>query len=464
MASLFSYSLAYAEEIIPEETEVIEEVLETLETITPENPEQEILEDENLEEEVSEEDFVPELMQLLNSDLPSDEQGGSENFDTPACASGDVYVQITIPDSLVAVLGTGEVVQNGEWFLVLENGAGFSESESDITVPYDIAIVRTGTTLFVNIAPGIANGEIIAQEIADSINLVGGNVIFSAVFSGNVAVIDFQAEDCEDEEDFCTEANLPSITSILTETVTIGENTSLTIDEIFDLFGIVVEDLDGEGTVTISSNLSEVSYLNEGTYTITVILTDDEGCMISKTLTLVVEGDDDGDDDNGGGGSSGGKKKNKPQGEVLGATTCTPYLRTFMQMGEPNLKEDVEKLQIFLNNYMKENLVVDGVYGPETFEAVKRFQMQEFDEILKPWYITEPTGIVRETTTRHINNIMCPELNIQMPILYCATTGNLIYPDGTVLDPEPEYILYNGKPVIKKKVIIPEALLRTLEK
>lgn len=113
---------------------------------------------------------------------------------------------------------------------------------------------------------------------------------------------------------------------------------------------------------------------------------------------------------------------------------------------------------------MKENLVVDGVYGPETFEAVKRFQMQEFDEILKPWYITEPTGIVRETTTRHINNIMCPELNIQMPILYCATTGNLIYPDGTVLDPEPEYILYNGKPVIKKKVIIPEALLRTLEK
>ncbi len=379
---------------------------------------------------------------------------------TPACESGFVYAKITFSNTLTASLGTNTQVESGEWFPVMYDGMTFSESESDITTSPDIAITRVGTTLFINVAPGVIDADIVANDIAGSIVFSGGSATSSLVFSGDVAVIDFQEEDCP--VFVCTPSNGPAITSIVTETVTLDENTSLTAEEILGLFGIVTEDLDGEGVVTLTSNLSSFSFTNEGTYTFTIVLTDNEGCEFSRTLTLVVEGSDD----NGGGGSGEGKKtgtKKTPEGEVLGASACTPYLTTFMQMGQPNLKEDVVRLQTFLNEYMGEKLEVDGVYGPATFEAVKRFQTQEFDEILKPWGITEPTGIARETTTRHINNIMCPELNIEMPILYCATTGNLIYPDGTVLDPNPEYILDNGRPIIRKTVITPTELLRQSE-
>ncbi len=375
----------------------------------------------------------------------------------PVCQSGFVYAKITFPETLTASLGTNASVQSGEWFPVMVDGSTFSESESNITTNPDIAITRVGTTLFVNVAPGVVNASELADSIANSVDFSGGSVVSAMAFSGDVALIDFQAEECP--VDVCTAFGGPSIVSI-TSTVTIDENTTLTEEEIFALFEIVAEDLDGEGLVSITSNLSSVSFQNEGVYTITITLTDNEGCVSSQTVTLVVSGEDD----NGGGGGGSkrsGSRQEKPEGEVLGATTCEPYLTTYMQMGEANLKSDVEKLQIFLNEYMGENLKVDGIYGQATFDAVKRFQTQEFDEILKPWGITESTGITRETTVRRINNIMCPELNIQMPILYCATTGNLIYPNGTIIDPNPEYILYNGKPVIRKQVVTPEVLSET---
>lgn len=375
----------------------------------------------------------------------------------PVCQSGFVYAKITFPETLTASLGTNTSVQSGEWFPVMVDGSTFSESESNITTNPDIAITRVGTTLFVNVAPGVVNASELADSIANSVDFSGGSVVSAMAFSGDVALIDFQAEECP--VDVCTAFGGPSIVSI-TSTVTIDENTTLTEEEIFALFEIFAEDLDGEGLVSITSNLSSVSFQNEGVYTITITLTDNEGCVSSQTVTLVALGEDD----NGGGGGGSrrsGSRQEKPEGEVLGATTCEPYLTTYMQMGEANLKSDVEKLQIFLNEYMGENLKVDGIYGQATFDAVKRFQTQEFDEILKPWGITEATGITRETTVRRINNIMCPELNIQMPILYCATTGNLIYPDGTIIDPNPEYILYNGKSVIRKQVITPEVLSET---
>jgi|GEM_PF-1518531 len=375
----------------------------------------------------------------------------------PVCQSGFVYAKITFPETLTASLGTNASVQSGEWFPVMVDGSTFSESESNITTNPDIAITRVGTTLFVNVAPGVVDASELADSIANSVDFSGGSVVSAMAFSGDVALIDFQAEECP--VDVCIAFGGPSIVSI-TSTVTIDENTTLTEEEIFALFEIVAEDLDGEGLVSITSNLSSVSFQNEGVYTITITLTDNEGCVSSQTVTLVVLGEDD----NGGGGGGSkrsGSRQEKPEGEVHGATTCEPYLTTYMQMGEANLKSHVEKLQIFLNEYMGENLKVDGIYGQATFDAVKRFQTQEFDEILKPWGITEATGITRETTVRRINNIMCPELNIQMPILYCATTGNLIYPNGTIIDPNPEYILYNGKPVIRKQVVTPEVLSET---
>ncbi len=115
-----------------------------------------------------------------------------------------------------------------------------------------------------------------------------------------------------------------------------------------------------------------------------------------------------------------------PVGQVLGATTsCEPYLTDFLKKGTKNNKDQVKKLQTFLNDYLKLSpaLPVNGIFGPQTFKAVVKFQQQETDLVLKPWVgITlkdskKGTGWVFKTTKTRINNIMCPDLNLAIPPL-----------------------------------------------
>lgn len=133
----------------------------------------------------------------------------------------------------------------------------------------------------------------------------------------------------------------------------------------------------------------------------------------------------------GGGGSGGGgiippSNTPAPTGSVLGASTsCGIYLNDFLKMGQKNNSEQVKKLQTFLNDYLKldPKLPVTGVFGFQTYKAVLKFQEQESDQVLKPWVgITlknakKGTGYVYKTTITHINNIMCPELNLPIPTL-----------------------------------------------
>ncbi len=113
---------------------------------------------------------------------------------------------------------------------------------------------------------------------------------------------------------------------------------------------------------------------------------------------------------------------NDESGEVLGET-CGIYLEDFIKLGADNDPEEVEKLQTFLNDHMGENLEVTGVYDTETYEAVKRFQVEYWEQVLQPWVphglptAKTPTGYVYKTTKRWINMIMCPELGIGMPDL-----------------------------------------------
>ncbi len=107
-----------------------------------------------------------------------------------------------------------------------------------------------------------------------------------------------------------------------------------------------------------------------------------------------------------------------PQGRVLGAsTTCGIYLEKYLRKGYKNDEESVKKVQKFLNDYFKLNIPVTGFFGPQTDSAVKKFQTKFSDEILKPWKLSGPTGIVYLTTTTKINKIMCPELDLQIPNL-----------------------------------------------
>lgn len=113
-------------------------------------------------------------------------------------------------------------------------------------------------------------------------------------------------------------------------------------------------------------------------------------------------------------------------GLVLGASTdlpasCTPYLTGYVgKGGNPEL---VKKLQNFLNKELDLSLIVDGIFGLDTKQAVKDFQLKYWDQILKPWVPHglpsdhTPTGFVYKTTTRMINLLQCSSLDLPMPQL-----------------------------------------------
>jgi hypothetical protein len=67
-------------------------------------------------------------------------------------------------------------------------------------------------------------------------------------------------------------------------------------------------------------------------------------------------------------------------------------------------------MQRFLNKWMNAGLPVTGFYGPLTTAATKLFQAKYATDILAPWGITEPTGIVYLTTLHKVNELECPSL------------------------------------------------------
>ncbi|MEK7176833.1 MAG: peptidoglycan-binding protein [Patescibacteria group bacterium] len=109
-------------------------------------------------------------------------------------------------------------------------------------------------------------------------------------------------------------------------------------------------------------------------------------------------------------------------GQVLGASTfresCLLYMDRFIRFGSANNDvEQVKLLQTFLNKWMHSNLPITGVYGPQTLEVLRAFQEKFAGEVLTPWNLNGPTGLVYQTTLRWINMLECPDLAIQLPEL-----------------------------------------------
>jgi uncharacterized repeat protein (TIGR02543 family) len=105
-------------------------------------------------------------------------------------------------------------------------------------------------------------------------------------------------------------------------------------------------------------------------------------------------------------------------GQVLSASTCsTPLLSTYMRTGKANDSAEVKKLQQFLNDTISAGLPLTGVFGPLTEAAVKNFQKKYADQVLTPWGLKQPTGLVYLTTRRWINLLYCQSLDIPIPTL-----------------------------------------------
>ncbi len=125
---------------------------------------------------------------------------------------------------------------------------------------------------------------------------------------------------------------------------------------------------------------------------------------------------------------------NRPQGQVLGATTqCGLYLNDYMQAATENNPYQVMKLQVFLT--------LQGFFTPLTmvFDAtttanVKKFQEKYASEIITPWYErgivphTRPTGFVYKTTRWKINDIMCPGIEAYPSFDGETLTANVVIP------------------------------------
>ena len=67
-----------------------------------------------------------------------------------------------------------------------------------------------------------------------------------------------------------------------------------------------------------------------------------------------------------------------------------------------NKKEDVQKIETFLNTYEKEKLTVNGIYEKADMLAVKRWQEKYRSLILAPMKLRNPTGTVYTLSMRQI--------------------------------------------------------------
>ncbi len=147
----------------------------------------------------------------------------------------------------------------------------------------------------------------------------------------------------------------------------------------------------------------------------------------TDTKTFDFEPTETSNDNNDGGGShhsssfTGGEvlgASTGPEGEVLGDSACGPYITSYIKLGANNDVPNVTRLQQFLNQHLGINLAVTGLYDLFSFNAVKAFQVKHASEVLDPWKNTpgginpNGTGYVYKTTTRWINMIQCPSLNI----------------------------------------------------
>ncbi len=202
-----------------------------------------------------------------------------------------------------------------------------------------------------------------------------------------------------------------------------------------------VDNVDGNLTSSIVMT-GHPNMGNPGTYTITYTVTDSSGNTATAARTINVSHAATGGGGGGGGngspytfgyvspiqgGGSGGRL-----GEVLGAeisagelATCLneqPYLTSYLKRGTNNDKNQVAKLQTFLNEMMGSNLPITGYFGPLTFRAVMDFQVANKEQVLIPWVVAKaakddsPSGYVYKTTKRWINILKCKDLEAITPM------------------------------------------------
>jgi peptidoglycan hydrolase-like protein with peptidoglycan-binding domain len=100
-----------------------------------------------------------------------------------------------------------------------------------------------------------------------------------------------------------------------------------------------------------------------------------------------------------------------------GASTCVPLLTKYLRHGAMNDPEQVIRLETFLNQNLGISMKVDGIFGVDTEAFVREFQQKYNVDVLIPWKLEQPTGIVYLTTRNKINRLYCATFNEPIPTL-----------------------------------------------
>ncbi len=146
---------------------------------------------------------------------------------------------------------------------------------------------------------------------------------------------------------------------------------------------------------------------------------DDVSTIEEVAVTVVGETQEE-SSNNGGGGSSSGSRRptgnTNNSGEVLGASdeaevlrdssVSCPVFSSFYRKGDTG--EGVTHIQTFLNEHMNAGLVVDGMFGSATEQAVHAFQQKYWEQTIKPWtsvFSSRTTGRWYKTTSAWANTL-----------------------------------------------------------
>lgn len=101
-------------------------------------------------------------------------------------------------------------------------------------------------------------------------------------------------------------------------------------------------------------------------------------------------------------------QENSDEEEILSTSSdiCESPLVEAISLWGNNNTDEVKKLEAFLI-WRWESIIIDGIYGNEDSEAVKRFQLEYKADVLDPWDITIPTWYVWKTSIAKINKLAC---------------------------------------------------------
>lgn len=360
---------------------------------------------------------------------------------------GDVSASIVCTPSSGSTFPFGNTVVG----CLVSDTAGNDTSDSfnvlvqDTTVPTLAVIPGDQTLEAVDASGAVATFSVTA---ADNINGdVSASIVCDAL-SGNTFALGVTTVTCTAEDG----AGNMGATQF---TITV-QDTIAPVIEIDPAAGISITTVDSAGAVihfsptatdavdadpSISCDATSGAMLPIGAWTVTCTATDDSGNSASDSIVVsIVHSNPNGGSTDAPVSTNSGSSDVPPpppsstsddttsdigeavaegveaevEGEVAGAACVV--LTSYIGRGANNA-DDVTFLQEFLNKEMGLSLEVNGIFDDATKEAVKAFQLKYADEILKPWGITKPTGIVYKTTQRMINKLSCPGTDIPMPEL-----------------------------------------------